>query len=129
MSANEVTLVQRFHECWNRRDLDAALECVDPAIEFDWSASRGPFSGIYTGRDGIQLFWSDMLDAWEEFQLEVEEVIASGPVVITANAVRARGKGSGVEVHARGAMIWTVRGGKILEARFFQTKDEALAAL
>jgi len=129
MSAERIALIQRFHDSWNQRELDAALDCIDPNMEFDWSASRGPFSGIYTGRDGIRRFWADMLDTWEEFQLEVEEMIPSGPVVITANTVHARGKGSGIEVNARGAMLWKVRGDKIVEGRFFQTKDEALAAV
>jgi len=130
MSVDHVALVQRFLDCWNRRDLAAALSCVDPDIEFDWSESRGPFSGIYTGRNGIKRFWSDMLDAWDTFHLELEEGITVGPgLVMTSNAVHARGKGSGVEVHARGAMTWRVRDDKILEARFFQTKEEALVAV
>ena len=49
--------------------------------------------------------------------------------LVTPSAVHARGKGSGVEVRAGGAMVWRVQDGKIVEARFFQTKEEALAAV
>ena len=69
------------------------------------------------------------MDAWEQFVLEVEEVIELGSGrVVTPTVVRARGKGSGIDVEAAGAMIWAVRSGKILAGRFFQTREEALKA-
>jgi ketosteroid isomerase-like protein len=40
----------------------------------------------------------------------------------------AQGRDSGVEVTARSAIIWTIRAGKILRAKLFQNKVEALEA-
>jgi ketosteroid isomerase-like protein len=130
MSDPSIAPVQRYIDCWNRRDLDAALECVDPGIELDWSTSIGPMNETFVGHEGIRRFWREMLDPWDEFHIEIAEVIPLGPdVLLTAAAVRGRGRGSGVEVRAGGAMIWKVRDGKIFEARLFQTKEEALAAV
>ena len=71
-----------------------------------------------------------MLEAWEQFSPEMEEVQECGPEeLITLDVVRARGKGSGIDMEARGAMLWTVREGKIVRAKMFQTKDEALEAV
>ena len=130
MSQENVTLVRRFEDSWASRDLDAALECVDREFEFDWSDSMGPFKGTYKGHDGLARFWTDMLDAWEHFSPEMVEVIDFGPDgLITVDLVRARGKGSGIDMEARGAMLWTVQGGKIVRVKMFQTKEEAFRAV
>src|SRR3954462_5959357 len=113
MSQEDVALVRRFEESWARRDLDGALECVHAEFEFDWSDSRGPFVGTYRGHDGLTCFWTDMLEAWEQFSPEVVEAFDCGPErLITLDVVRARGKGSGIDMEARGAMVWTVRDGE-----------------
>jgi ketosteroid isomerase-like protein len=129
MSQENVELVKRFEESWAASDLDAALECVHAEMEFDWSDSMGPFAGTYRGRDGLTRFWTEMLEAWEHFSPKMEEVVDIGPNrLITLDVVRGRGKGSGVDIEARGAMLWTFREGKIVRAKMFQTKHEALVA-
>ena len=130
MSQENVELVRRFEKSWARRDLDAALECVHDDLEFDWSDSMGPFVGTYKGREGLTRFWTEMLEAWEQFSPEIEEIFDCGPErLITLDVVRARGKGSGIDMEARGAMLWTVQEGKIVRVKMFQTKDEALEAV
>jgi ketosteroid isomerase-like protein len=125
-----VELVRRFEKSWASRDLDAALDCVHDDLEFDWSDSMGPFVGTYRGRDGLTRFWTEMLEAWEHFSPEIQEVFDCGPQrLITLDVVRARGKGSGIDMEARGAMLWTVREGKIVRVKMFQSKEEALEAV
>ena len=109
--------------------MDAVSECAHAEIEFDWLNAMGPFKGTYLGREGLARFWRDMSDALDQFAPEIEEVIESGGErLVVISVVRARGKGSGVEVEARGGMLFTVRDGKILKGKFFQSKAEALAA-
>jgi ketosteroid isomerase-like protein len=130
MSQENVDVVRRFEDSWGRRDLPAALECVRAEMEFDWSASMGPFKGTYKGHEGLTRFWTEMQDVWERFSPEMVEVIECGPEkLITVDVVRARGRGSGIETEARGAMLWTLREGKIARAQMFQTKEEALEAI
>jgi len=40
-----------------------------------------------------------------------------------------RGRGSGVEVEATGAQVWTIRDGKFQRAKLYQSKAEALEAV
>lgn len=130
MAQEDVELVRRFERSWARGDLDAALECVHDDLEFDWSDSIGPFAGTYKGRDGLTRFWTEMLEAWEQFSPEIEEILDCGPKgLITLDVVRARGKGSGIDMESRGAMLWTVQGGKIVRVKMFQTKADALEAV
>jgi ketosteroid isomerase-like protein len=130
MSQENVEVVRRFETSWANRNLEAALECVHDDLEFDWSDSMGPFVGTYKRRAGLTRFWTDMLEAWERFSPEIEEIIDCGPErLITLDVVRARGKGSGIDMEARGAMLWTVQEGRISRVKMFQTKDEALEAV
>jgi ketosteroid isomerase-like protein len=48
---------------------------------------------------------------------------------VVATHVRARGKGSGVPVEARGASVWSVRRGKVTRGKLYQSKAEALDAV
>jgi ketosteroid isomerase-like protein len=129
MSQANVEIVKRFEDSWAAGDLDATLECIHDDVVFDWSDSIGPFAGTYEGRDGMVRFWQELRDAFEEFRPEALEFVEAGlERVITLDVVRGRGKGSGIEIEAQGAMLWTLRDGKIAHAKMFQTKEEALRA-
>lgn len=128
-AGNNVALVGRFYDRWNAEDVDGVLECADPEIDFDWSASRSPWSGVYHGHEGLMQIWAEQRDAWESFHVEVAEAVELDTErLVTATVVRGRGRGSGIILEARGGWLWTVRAGRIASARFFQTKEEALEA-
>jgi ketosteroid isomerase-like protein len=130
LEGNEEVVRRFLNEAWGRRDMDAALACAHPEIEIDWSNSMAPFGGTYTGYDGLVRFWTSLWEAWEQFRPVIEEVIELGhDRFITVNLIRARGKGSGIEVESRGAALWTMRDTKIAAVKLFQGKDEALQAL
>ena len=48
--------------------------------------------------------------------------------VVVRTRVHGRARATGLELEARGAMLWVVRGGKIVSGKLFQSMDEALAA-
>ena len=131
MTGAKVELLRKLNDAlWRDRDLGAALELVDPDADLDWSDSRAPYGGRFKGHDGLRHFFQMFIDAWDEWYPEFEEVIDVGPeTILIVTRVRARGKGSGVPVEARGASIWSVRDGKVVSAKLFQPKAEALAAL
>ena len=125
-----VRLVLRFEDCFTRADLAGALECVTADFEFDWSNSIGPFAGVYRGHDGLTRFWHELREAWEDFSPHAEEIMEFPPDrLITLDVVRARGKGSGIEMEAHGAMAWTLRDGRIARVTMFQNKEAALVAV
>jgi hypothetical protein len=47
---------------------------------------------------------------------------------VTAH-LQGKGKGSGVEVDAYGAQLWTLRDGRVVRVKGYQSKDEALGAV
>jgi ketosteroid isomerase-like protein len=126
---DRIELVRRFHQGWIGEDLDVVLECIHPEMEFDWSESQGPFRGVYLGHEGMRTYWRDVRDAFKAFRPEIDEIIDCGDGgVVTRNTVHARGRDSGIEIQAGGAMRWLFRDGRIMSGKLFQTAAQALDA-
>jgi ketosteroid isomerase-like protein len=127
MARSDEDVVRCFLTALRRRDANSALAFVHADVDVDWSDSRAPFSGSYRGHDELTQFWTGLWDAWDEWNPEIDEVIDCGRGrLVTVTMIRARGKTSGIEIAARGAVLWKVRDGRISRAKLFQGKDEAL---
>jgi ketosteroid isomerase-like protein len=131
MSQENVELIREIIDSINEGDLDRALAAGHEELEADWSNSVGPHGGgVYKGRERVRELFESFLEAWEEFRWEPEEIIEVGDArVVVVNRIRMRGRGSGVEVDARGAQLWTIDGGKVRSIKIFQSKADALGSL
>jgi ketosteroid isomerase-like protein len=129
MSQENVELVRRAIDFFNRGEIDRALEDTDDDFEMDWSNSIGPLKGVYRGRRQVLELWASFWEAWQEVRWDPEEIIDVDETrVILVNHVRMRGKGSGVEVDATGVQLWTIGDGKGQSVKLYQSKEDALAA-
>jgi ketosteroid isomerase-like protein len=131
MSRENVEIVRSSIDSINERDLDRVDEAVHEDFEADWSNSIGPHGGVaYQGREQARELFESFLEAWEEFRWEPEEIIEVDETrVIVVNHIRMRGRGSGVEVDATGAQLWTISGGKVRSLKIYQSKADALEDL
>ena len=130
MSQENVELVRRAYEAFNRAGLDALLEYVHPDAEYDITAAIGPYAGVYYGRTAIRNLFADYFEAWESVRLKPEDFIeVDEDRVVVPFRVHARGKGSGVEVEAQITHVWTVRDGKAVRMAAYNDKAEALEAV
>jgi ketosteroid isomerase-like protein len=127
--SESVELVRHLIDRLNHGDYEALVRASSEDFELDFSASRGPLSGFYRGREGSREFWAAFSEPWESLEWDPEEIVEiDDGRVLTVSEVRARGGESGAEVNAKGAAIWTVRKGEVAAVRLFQTKEEALAS-
>jgi ketosteroid isomerase-like protein len=130
MSQENVEIVRATIDSINGRDLDQALEAAHEDFEADWSNSIAPHGGVYRGRERVRELFEAFLEAWEEFRWDLQEVIEVDEArVVVVNRVRGRGRGSGVEVDATGAQLWTVTGGEVRSVKLYQSKADALEAI
>jgi ketosteroid isomerase-like protein len=130
MSQENIEIVRAITEAINRGDLDQALEAAHEQLEADWSNSIAPHGGVYRGRERVREAFEAFLEAWEEFRWDLQEIIEVDEArVIVVNRVRGRGRGSGVEVDATGAQLWTITGGEIRSVKLYQSKADALEAV
>ena len=72
---------------------------------------------------------SEISDAWEDFREEKEQLINVGDKVLALQTIAGRGRASGVEVRAPGALIWTIRDGRVARVEVFYDQTEALKAV
>jgi ketosteroid isomerase-like protein len=129
MSQENVKIVRRAYEAFNRAGLDALLEHFHPDLEYDVTAGIGPYAGMYYGRAAVRNFLADYLESWEYMRMEPEDFIEVGEdQVVVPLRLHMRGKGSGVEVEAQTTNVWTMRDGQAVRMAVYNDKAEALAA-
>jgi ketosteroid isomerase-like protein len=128
MSQEDLEIVRRGHEALNSGDMDALIVLCDEEFRLDMS-DRVFNPAVYDGHEGIRRFYSEVRDVWATYVWEPEELIEAGDYVVALLRSSGRGRGSGVDVERRTAMVWTVRNGRATAMRFFRDRDEALEAV
>lgn len=128
MSEENVAIVRAIWDAINRGDLDEAFGFVSESDDFvlDWSASEAPERGVYRGVSQVRSVFEEAREPWSEWQYFETEIIDAGDQVVRVGGLRAKGKGSGAEVEAHGAQVWTFKDGRPVSVRLFQSKEEAL---
>jgi ketosteroid isomerase-like protein len=127
MSQENVEVVQRSLEAWNRRDLTAWLTTLSADAEIDWTRAQGPFKGAYRGHREHRTFWEVFWSTFEDVRVEAYGFTAAGAEVVWSNTTRFRGR-DGIEVSAKSTLVNTIENGQIVRVRMFQERAEALEA-
>lgn len=128
MSRNSELMLAGY-EAWNRDDIDAYLETLHPDVTLHASGVWPDFDPVYSGREGIAEFWRQMHEAWEVFDIHVEQIDEEGDCFTTAVRFSGKGVDSGVEVEMRFAHGLRIRDGLIAEIFSRRTVEEARDAL
>ena len=80
--------------------------------------------------EGFVTEMRDWLAAWgRPLTIEAEDLIESGDRVLALVRWKGRGKGSGLEIEAAGAHLWTFREGLVVRYEVYRDRDDARAAL
>ena len=99
--------LRRSYEDLNGGDIEAALSVLAPDAMWRESAEL-PGGEKIRGRAAVHRFLCGFLETWSEFRQEVEDVTITGDRVALVIHLTAVGRGSGVEVDARYAHVWTL---------------------
>ena len=126
MSEENVEVVRRATEAYNRRDLEGMKAEAHPDVEVDWSASRGLEAGVYRGFEETDAFYENWFDMFE-IRLEPERLIESGDRVLVPNTAFTRGR-DGIEAVARSCIVYELRRSLISRICLYQETREALEA-
>jgi ketosteroid isomerase-like protein len=128
MSAENVEIVRLGYD-----EFLATGELVEriTAPEFVWDMSTfhgWPERQTYEGPEGTREFLTEWLGAWEDWRLEVRELIDAGDDVVALLHQSGRSKTTGLEVDMDFAQVWTIKDGKQTRMRMYADPDEALRA-
>ena len=128
MSQENVEGVLRAYAAVNRGDLDAAVAGVSPDCEVELPEILLE-ANTFQGREGLRLMWEVWRDTFEDFRMDIEEVIDADDKVIVMAAVCGTGKDSGAEVRTPTfPIIWTVEDGEAISMQALRTRAQALEA-
>jgi ketosteroid isomerase-like protein len=136
MSEENVDLVRRLLDMFARRDHEGVFELYDPDIEWDASSSAElaglmeDLRGVYHGHEGVRTYWRRWLEAWQDIQFEVQDVLDEGDeVVALIRNQRQWGRHSGIatEMPPYG-LVFTIRDGKVVRWRSYPDQQSALEA-
>ena len=127
MSQENVELVHRCVDAFNRRDLDALLTLMDDDVEV--APPLASMEGNHRGHDGVRRWWENVFEGLPDCNVEVVAVRDLGDLTVAVLLVRAHGAASDAPVEA---MLWHIGGwrrGKAVWWRFFAPRAEALEAV
>jgi ketosteroid isomerase-like protein len=127
MSHENVEIVRKAIDAWNRGDLDAWLAGFAPEAEFHTSG-RFVDGGVYRGRAGLARYWTEIHEDVEELSLSVIDMRAIGDRVLYAVTGRGRGKRSGVPIEAPIWFVSTFRDGLAVRVETYVDSAHALEA-
>jgi ketosteroid isomerase-like protein len=128
VSQSNVELARGAFRAFEQRDMKAIEETCTPDVEFDWSR-RLLDPMVVRGYDGIRRFFEEVDGIFDEIVFEEDEIVEFGDDVLVVSTGRFRGRSSGVDVTAHGAILLTIRDDKLARFRFYQTKEDALEDL
>jgi ketosteroid isomerase-like protein len=129
MSEENVELVRLGWDAFGRGDVESMQRTCQPDVVIVQPREL-PDSKSYEGLAGVAESIEDWPRQWEDFLLEVVEVIdASDTQLVSVTRQRGRGRESRIEMDFEIAFLHTIRDGKLSRLEMFLSREEALEAV
>ena len=130
MSQEDVDTFKRGLDAYNRRDLDALMETLDPDVE--WHPALAVLLGgertVFHGHQGVRESIQEEDEALAMYQVEFSEIRDLGNRILGIGRARVRGKKSRVPIESPFCSLVDVRDGKAIRLRTYLDLNEALEA-
>jgi ketosteroid isomerase-like protein len=133
MSQENIEIVRRAFETFNRGGPEAVISegFWSPELVWDFSPSGIPGLGVYRGHDEVRSFFTeDWFRAFpfEDWEVELDELIDNEDQVIAIARQRGRGAASGVGAELEQAHVFTLRDGAAVHVKSYLDRTKALEA-
>lgn len=127
MSREDVELIRKTFDAYEHEGLDGILRFYDPEVEWTPTAEFVE-SSTYRGHDGVRRYFDTVAGEFDDFRLELEEVLDAGDQVVVFSRISGQGKLSGAAVELKLITVSSLRDGKVFRNRNYPTRSEALEA-
>lgn len=130
MPEENVEAFKRFVDAFNRRDLEAVLEEVDPGVEWRPASAvaMGGEATVYRGHAGVPDGLRDLFGSFAKLEIEISEYREAGDAVVGTGEIHTRGKESGAEVVSPFGVLIEFKRAKATDIRSFLDPQDALEA-
>ena len=126
MSQENVELVLKGAEAWNRGDMDAWFDLFDDDVVL--RAAEGWPERVLYGKDEVRSFWEGYAETVGHDTV-IEEIIDADDSLVMRTRARVSGDQSGIEGDLVATFVVTVRKGKAVLVEFYSDRQEALDAV
>jgi len=129
MSQENVRIVRRAFDAFNRRDLAGAAGVFEPDAE--WVPYLAALEEqIYRGRDAIEGMWREVLQDVSDFRIDFVRVVADSPdVAVIEVEFRGTGMASGADIRTSVFQAMSFRDGRVTRVQGFRSAEDALEAV
>ena len=131
MSEENVELVRRINEVFNRGDVEGVLALANPPPEFEFVPTgvlMPDLSSVERGPEGLRRVLEVWSGDFDDPHAELHELIDAGDQVFASFTLQGRGKHSGAETSWDLWGVLTVREGRLVRWQGFTDRDAALEA-
>lgn len=114
----------------NRRDFKVLFLSVDPKIEYFPAGDVLPpdMDAVVYGRDGYERVWRQLIDSFEDWRGEPEELIDAGDVLLARIRYTGHGSGSGVPIDVLLFQVFRLEKGLVVWQKDYSDRAEAFEA-
>ena len=129
MSQENVEVVRRLYELFNRRDVGAAFpELAAPDIELRVPPLYPDIPEVFRGRAGVERWIAVIDEVWAEWRFEPERYIEAGSTVVVLTRLIAEGASSGVHLEREVAHVWSLEDRRATGLQVYLSQSETLEA-
>ena len=129
MSQENVELLKRLYDDFNRGGAEAALPYLDPNVDFYQPDEGVGGSGSYRGHAGWLRAINDLSAMFDDFRVAPEEFRDGDDWVFAAVRLQGRGRGSGAAIDVPVVHVCTMRTGRVARFHAYTDRSKALEAL
>lgn len=125
MSRENVDLIRAVFRGWDEARVDGMLPFLHEDVEYRPMEEAGSING----HGALRRYFERWMEAWDEFEVRPTEFLHNGDRVFNGVAMRASGRGSGVEVAMEYWQVWVIRGNRAVLWVEYLDRAEALEAV
>ena len=124
-TAQRIAILRSAYSAFNRGDIDAAVQSLDPSI--DWSEpAEFPGGGAYRGREGAKQYLTNSRASVAEVISDPEQFIPAGDRIVVFVYARVRPKNSATWQEVRLADVYLFRDLTPIQMKAFADRHQAL---
>jgi ketosteroid isomerase-like protein len=128
MSEENVEIVRRAMDAWNRQDIETTLDLADPEVEYV-NAPSAVEPGTRQGHEALERVVRIQWEGIPGANQDIERVHDRGDEIISENLLSRSMPGSDARISQPILMSWKFRNGKIVRIEILGTGPEFREAL
>jgi ketosteroid isomerase-like protein len=128
MSQENVEIVRRLYQAWQRDGFGVVPDLMDPAIEWA-NPSYAVEPGTHQGYEGFATAAKAVLSVYGDYHVSSVRFDDVGDRVAVRARVTTRSLGNNVPIDAERGYVFDIRDGKIVRFAWFNDPAEALEAV